>query len=132
GSTYRTIEMAASRRFDGRWTLSASFSGTKVNAEFPDFSSSADGTMRPHTPNAGINVADKTWEWLTNVSFVYQLPYGVVAATNYSGRSGEFSARQVLLTGGVRVPSLVVNADPYGSLQLPHIHTVDVRLDKRF
>lgn len=134
-STYfRTIEVAANKRFTRGWTINSSFSGTKAHEPFLETGSGGggEGQVRPHTPNDEINIGNFGWEWTANIAFVKQLPLGMFVAANYQGRSGEKGARQVLLTGGARVPNLVMNAEPYGSLQLPAINTIDVRIDKKF
>jgi hypothetical protein len=133
-ATFRTIEFAASKRFTKGWALSSSFSATKAHEPFLETGSGGggEGAVRPYTPNAEINVANTTWEWLANASFVYQFSHGLFAAANYQGRSGDPGARQVLVVGGTRIPNLVINAEPYGSLQLPPINTLDLRFDKKF
>ena len=41
-------------------------------------------------------------------------------------------ARTVNLSGGGTIPTITLNAEPIGSLRLPHLNTMDLRLSKRF
>jgi hypothetical protein len=63
-------------------------------------------------PTAAINSANRSWEWLGRLSGAYAFPYGIQASPNLEMRSGAAQARQVLLVGGIGVPSLLVNAEP--------------------
>jgi hypothetical protein len=49
---------------------------------------------------------------------------------NYEYRNGTPTARTVVLTGGTTIPTLVVNAEPIGSLWTPDYHLTDVRIEK--
>ena len=60
------------------------------------------------------------------------LPWGVLGSGNYEYRSGLPFARQVLFTGGVTVPTIVLNVEPIGTHALPDLHLLDVRVEKRF
>jgi outer membrane receptor protein involved in Fe transport len=122
--TFRTIEVAANKRLSTGWQLMGSYSATKLNA--PTVVESA------YTPNNDINVADHTWEWSGKASAAYMMPRGVTVSVNYDHRSGMPFARQVLLRGGKQVTSLVVNAEPVGSLRLPNLNLVDFRAEKSF
>ncbi|HYU80854.1 MAG TPA: hypothetical protein VEK56_17820, partial [Vicinamibacterales bacterium] len=123
----------ANKRFTQRWTLNSSLSATKAHEPFLETGAGGggEGAVRAYTPNDEINVGNFGWEWTSNIAFVYELPHAVFVAANYQGRSGEKGARQVLVSGGVRIPNVVMNAEPYGSLQLPAINTLDLRFDKK-
>jgi len=120
--SFKTIEVAVTRRQVHRWSLNGSFSATKKNIPF--------GEGSANTPNAQINTSDQNWEWLARAAGSLQLPWGVLASANYDSRSGATQARTVLLTGGVQIPNAVVNATPLGAIQLPATRTLDVRLQK--
>ena len=47
-------------------------------------------------------------------------------------RSGDKGARTVLLSGGTRIPTMVVNATAIGTLNLPAIRSLDLRAEKAF
>ena len=51
---------------------------------------------------------------------------------NFDSRSGTKQARQVLFRGGRQIPTIVLNVAPIGTLNLPTIHTLDLRAEKTF
>ena len=83
-------------------------------------------------PNAEIFKDDRTRETTGKLSGAYLLPGNVLASANYEYRSGQPFARQVLFTGGQTIPSIVLNVEPIGTQQLPDLHVLDVRAEKRF
>jgi len=121
---FSTIEFAGTKRLSKGWQLLASYSTTKSDVPVP-----AESNMNPNTD---INTANNTWEWLFRASSAYVLPWNVMVSGNYEHRSGDVQARTVLLTGGNTIPSITVNAEPVGSLRLPTINNIDVRVSKRF
>lgn len=125
--TYKTIEVSASRRLTSGWQLNASYSATKKNIPY--------GVSTPplaYNPNADIFAADKTWEWNAKLSGAYLLPFNITGSANFEHRSGDPGARQVLFTGGVTVPSIVLNVEPIGSIRTPSVNMLDLRADKQF
>ena len=126
-STYKTIELAATRRLSNGWQLLGSYSATKRNVPFVDGSAL--------TPNAEINVADRTWTWIGKVSGSYTFPKGILGGASYSIRNGARLARQVQIVapaGTASIANLVVNAEPIGSLSLENVGLFDLRVAKRF
>lgn len=125
-STYKTIEMAATKRLSNGWQFMGSYSATKKNVPFPEGAAL--------TPNAEINTADKTWTWIGKTSGSYLFPKGIVAGVTYSIRNGARLARQVLVRApaGASITTLVVNAEPIGSLNLENVGLLDLRAAKRF
>jgi hypothetical protein len=126
-STFKTIEMALTKRMADNWQFMASYSATKRDVPFGEGVSSA----LPLNPNAEINVADRTWVWMGRLSGTYAFPKGFVGGFNYNIRNGDRLAREVLLRGGTSIPTLVVNAEPIGSLSLDNVSLLDLRLAKR-
>jgi hypothetical protein len=120
--TFKTIEVAATKRLSNRWHVLASYSATRKHIPIAE-NAFVD-------PNVIINAADDTWEWLARLSGAYILPWQVTASANMENRSGDAQARTVLLSGGKQIPTLVVNAEPIGSLRLPAIRSLDLRLEK--
>jgi hypothetical protein len=55
-----------------------------------------------------------------------------MSGASYSIRNGSRLARQVLLRGGGSIATLVVNAEPLGSLSLENVGLLDLRVAKRF
>jgi hypothetical protein len=70
--------------------------------------------------------------WTAKASGTYLFPYGLVSSVNFEQRSGDPYGRQVLLTGGATVPSVVLTVDPIDTRRLPNINLLDFRLEKRF
>ncbi len=111
--TFKTIEVAGTKRLAQGWQFMAAYSATKSHVPFP-----ATTTRIPYNPNAEINVANNTWEWMAKFSGAYDFPLGIVGSASFEHQSGEPQARQVLLTGGTAIRSLVVNAEPVGQHSL--------------
>jgi len=123
-ATFKTIEFAATKRLANEWQFMASYSATKRHVPFVDGSALS--------PNAEINTADETWTWIGKMSGSYVFPWDIIGGLNYSIRNGTRLARQVLLRGGGSITTLVVNAEPIGSLSLENVGLFDVRAAKRF
>jgi hypothetical protein len=126
--TFKSFEIATSKRLSNHWQFNASYSATKKHIPFGNNPPLADN------PNAEINIADNTWEWEAKVSGAYLLPAGITAAANYQNISGTAFARQVnFITGGTStVPSLLANVDPIGSYRNPAQNLLDLRIEKAF
>ena len=124
--TFKTIEVAGTKRLAQGWQFMAAYSATKSHVPFP-----ATSTRIPYNPNAEINVANNTWEWMAKFSGAYDFPLGIVGSASFEHQSGEPQARQVLLTGGTAIRSLVVNAEPIGSIRLPNMNLLNIRAAKR-
>jgi hypothetical protein len=82
------------------------------------------------TPNDEIFQYDRTWQWLGKATASYQFPWDLLASAQYQRVSGLPYARQVLLTGGKQITSLVVNVEPVGARRLPDMNQLDLRLEK--
>jgi hypothetical protein len=118
------------------WQFLASYAATKLDEPFQELSnfnpqaemmSGPGGTQPP--PGGGA--PQHYWEWLGKVSGTYVFPYDISLAVNYDHRSGTPTARTVL----VRAPqsgSILINAEPIGSIRLANINLVDFRLEKSF
>ena len=134
--SYKTIEVAGSRRLAGGWQFSASYSATLFNVPFTcDHSSGAANFVTRGcngNPNAEINTSNNTWEWSGKISGAYILPYGITASANYDHRSGQPEGRRVLFTGGQTVRSFLMNVEPVGTIRLPATNLLDLRTAKRF
>jgi hypothetical protein len=121
--TYKTVEVAATRRMANRWQINTSMSLTKHNVPF--------GDRQSLNPNSEIFNEDNFWEYTAKVSGGYILPYDVVASANYERRQGNPQARSHQFTGGTTIRSIVLNVEPIGSLRLPSTNLVDFRFAKR-
>ena len=84
----------------------------------------------PLTPNAEINTADETWEWLFRANGSYLFPGDIQASANLVSQSGNAWARVVSLRGGRQIPSLNVNAEPIGSQRTPTQTLISLSIEK--
>jgi hypothetical protein len=121
--TFKTIEVAGTKRMSDRWQSNVSFSMTRHNSPFED--------RQPLNPNSEINTANRYWEYTAKLSGGYVLPFDVVASANYERRQGLPQARQHQFTGGTAIRSIVLNVEPLGSIRLPSTNLVDFRFAKR-
>jgi len=87
--TYKSIEVAASRRLSNRWRFLASYSATRSHIP----AGAGTGNAVAFNPNAEINILDDTWEWLGKLSGAYIFKYDITASANYERRSGLPQAR---------------------------------------
>jgi hypothetical protein len=121
--SFKTIELAATKRLSNRWQVMASFSATKLDIPVPAYSNL--------NPNEEINTANRTWETLGRLSGAYQFAAGITGSFNFDHRGGLARARQVLFTQrGAQVPSIVLNVEPLGTLKDPDTNILDLRLTK--
>jgi hypothetical protein len=121
--TYKTIEVAGTRRMAANWQANLSLSFTRHDSLFDD--------RQSLNPNSEINSANRYWEYTTKVSGGYILPFDVVASANYERRQGLPQSRQHQFTGGQAIRSIVLNVDPLGTIRLPSTNLVDFRFAKR-
>lgn len=124
-NTYRSIEVAATRRMSNRWQMEASFSATKKHINNI-------AVLPTDDPNADFNTSDNSTEWISKVSGSYNFPHGIMTSAILESRSGEPWARTVLFSGGGTIPTQVLNVEPYGSRLYPTATHLDVRLEKQF
>jgi hypothetical protein len=89
--SFKSAEFALSRRMSKRWQAYASFSFTRKNIPFVGNAGTSGGLtyfLNTYDPNAEINNADHTTEWLGRASGSYLFPYGIAFSANYSHQSG--------------------------------------------
>jgi hypothetical protein len=121
--TFKTVEVAASRRMAQRWQSNVSMSWTRHDSPFDD--------RQALNPNSEINTANRYWEYTAKVSGGYILPFEIVASANFERRQGLPQARTHQFTGGTTIRSIVLNVEPLGSIRLPNTNLVDFRFAKR-
>ena len=131
GSTgrYKTIELGAVKRLSNHWQFLASYSATKLNEPFQELSNF--NPTAEHMSGSGGAAPQHYWEWVGGLSGTYVFPYDISLAANYRHGSGTPQARTVSL----RAPqsgTILVDAEPIGSIRLPNINLVDFRLEKSF
>lgn len=125
-ATYKSFELALSRRFVNRWQAMASFSFTRLQAPGLNV---AGAVATPNTRFLGDN---NTREWSAKASGAYQLPLDVLASVNYELRSGAPWQRTVLFRGGIEIPTIVLPVEPLGARYYDNIHLLDARARKEF
>jgi hypothetical protein len=132
--TFKSIELATSRRFVGGWQFSVSFTATKRHVPFisgltPSSNNSA-VQAGAFNPNAEIFQDDNTWEQTAKASGTRRFPWGLLASANYEYRSGTPWARQVRFTGGRTIPTISLNVEPIGTRHMDALNLMDVRVQK--
>lgn len=122
-ATFKSFEIAASRRFANKWQAMSSYSRTRLHAP---------GANATANPNNQINTLNSSAEWSFKASGSYELKYGLLTSVNYELRSGAPWQRTVLLSGGITIPTQVVNVDPYDVAYYDNLHLLDARVRKDF
>jgi hypothetical protein len=153
--SFRSLEVAAFKRYSNKWELMASFSATKRNVPISgamvngnavatgvassaqEFNSNT--LVGDANPNAELNSGDHTWEWNGKMSGAYTLPFDVLTSLNYEHRGGYAYARSLLISKaagfanvGKTIPSIALLVEPIGSRRLPNTNQIDVRFEKAF
>jgi hypothetical protein len=121
--TYKTIEIAGTRRMAQRWQSNVSLSFTKTDAPFDD--------RQALNPNSEINTAQDYWEYTTKVSGGYILPFEIIASANFERRQGLPQARTHQFRGGAAITSIVLNVETLCTIRLPRKNLDDFRFAKR-
>jgi hypothetical protein len=89
--------------------------------------------LNTYDPNAEINNADHTTEWLGRASGSYLFPYGIAFAANYSHHSGNPQRRTFIFSGGRQIPTITLPTEELGTIyQLPNIALLDLSVQKSF
>lgn len=139
--TFKSYEMALSKRLSNRWLAMASYSSTDVDIPYAQNTASTgnDFTMpglqvflATLDPNAEINSALKYREWTARTSGAYMFPWDLQVSANFESRSGTPYARTVSFTGGQQITSQVVRVEPIGTRKLPTINLLHMRAEKSF
>jgi outer membrane receptor protein involved in Fe transport len=141
--TYKTFEIAASKRFDRRWMLMASYSATKIDLpHWQNTASTGNDFTNPglqvflatYDPNAEINTRYNLWEWTGRLDTAYILPAAVQVSANFEHRSGQPWARTVNFRApaGQPIPNIVLRTEPIGAQRLPDINLLHMRVEKAF
>ena len=99
--TFKTFEVGTTRRLTNGWQLGGSYAATRKHIPF------GTGTFALN-PNAEINNADNTTEWLGRVSGSYLFPFDVAVSANYSHQSGDPQRRTYIFSGGRQIPTITL------------------------
>jgi hypothetical protein len=132
-ANFKSVEVAASKRLADRWMFMASYSATKQHIPFiPNTAGGRTVLLTTFDPNAEINGADNSGEWLGRVSGAYLFPADVQVSANFEHRSGDPWGRSVSFAGGRQIPSLTVRVEPIGTRRLPNLNLLHLRAEKSF
>lgn len=121
--TYKTIEFTAIRRRANNFDVMFSYGATKNHRWITPIAT---------TPNDNINPLDQTWQWQSKLAASYSAPWGIQLATWWQGLSGAKFQRSYVFRGLPQSSTLTVRMEEYGTQALPALHTVNVRVGKRF
>ncbi len=122
--TYKTFEVAATKRYSNKWNGQVSFWMTR-NHEWIQ-------AIRP-SPNADPFPIDDTWNWEARGSGVYNLPWGFEVSGFYRAQSGlpgqrtESFSSPLLLQGAT-----TLRMEPFGAHRGPVIAIANIKAAKNF
>jgi outer membrane receptor protein involved in Fe transport len=86
-----------------------------------------------YTPNDQYFPKNQTWETTFRVSGSYRAPFNIVASSVFEYQSGAPLARTVLFrTGSKQVSTVTVRTEPIGSVTLPGVKLLNLRVSKQF
>ena len=121
--TFKSVEVAGTRRMRGGWQAAASIAATKADTPFTD--------EQPDNPNTEIYTYNATWETTTKLSGGYTLPYEVVMSATYERRSGQPQASNYQFAGGQTIRTIALNIEELGTINLPATNLWNMRFAKR-
>lgn len=120
--TYKTIEVAVTKRYSKRWNAQASFWATKNHEWIQAISPS---------PNSDPFPIDNTWNWEARAAGFYTLPRGFEVSGFYRAQSGipgqrtESFSSPLLLQG-----SVTMRMEPFGAERGPVIAIANLKVAK--
>lgn len=132
-ASFKSFEVAGSKRLANRWQFMASYSTTKRHIPYiPSTGGGLGLLLTDFNPNAEIFAADNTREWLGRISGSYVFPADVLVSANFEHRTGEPDARTVSFTGGQQIPSITLRVEPIGTIRRPDLNILHLRAEKSF
>ena len=140
--TFKSYEMALSKRLSNRWLAMASYSSTNVDIPYAQNTASTgnDFTMpglqvflATLDPNAEINSALKYREWTAQGVRGLHLPVATSRSRRTSNRGAARRTRgRCPSPAASRFTSQVVRVEPIGTRRLPTINLLHMRAEKSF
>ena len=114
------------------WQLQTSYLATKKDVWVAGTSPTT-GAF-PFTPNEqNFFPRNQTWETTFRASGSYRARYGIVASSVFEYQSGAPLARTVLYRTGLRqLSTLTLRMEPIGSVRLPGVKLLNLRVGKQF
>ena len=136
--SYKSLELAFTKRLADRWQLNGSYSATKKHLPMGARGSATNAgimdlaTIGDYNPNTEINTSDDTWDWDGKVVGAYVFPFDFLVSANFHHTSGDAFAREVQFRGGATIPSIVLKVEPIGSQRKPNINLLTLKFEKSF
>ena len=133
---YFTLEIAATRRTRGRWTLGAGFAHTWNGDHASGYSGqSLRNNTYPLTPNDLLNAgAGGRYEfstWTAKAHGTFEAPWHLSITPVVRLQSGQpFGRTQTTEPGQLRYGTVTLLMEPVGTRHLDHVTLVDVRIAK--
>jgi hypothetical protein len=129
---YRGIDIVATKRFNHRWMLNASFTYQLHTVHYGE---------RGYLDPTNLKTLDgaRYWgsDWMVKVSFLYQLPWGFNFSCFANARQGAIRNRVIYVptpergTAGLGT-RMNINLERMGTSRLPNFYNVDLSLTKDF
>jgi outer membrane receptor protein involved in Fe transport len=132
-ATFKTIELAVTKRLSHRWQFDASYSLTQLHIPIVPNTGSPTSLyiyVATDDPNVLINNLNNAKEWLARASGAYMAPWGLGLSMTFESRSGDPWTRTWSASGGKTIRSITLNVEPFGSERLPEINLTNLRAEK--
>jgi hypothetical protein len=127
----QTAEVSLTKRSSRRWTAQGSFFMVKNNRW---------DVLNIDNPNQAYFPKDLTWDWGSNLSASYMLPFDVRFSTFVQSKAGAKGARTNIFRaadpdGGTplrQLSTVTLRLEPLGSQRTPTMTSINLRLGKEF
>jgi hypothetical protein len=135
---YQTVELSATKRQTGKWSLAGSFS-QRWNKDHSTayFGQNLRSVTTPSTPNDLINTSGGQFEftmWTAKINGSYDAPWGIRITPAWRFQQGQPYGRTFLAgaANGINYGTQRILAEPIDSRRQDNISIVDIRLEKFF
>jgi hypothetical protein len=135
-SEYFTLEIAATRRMPGRWTLGAGFANTWNGDHASGYAGqSLRNNAYPLTPNDLLNAGRggryEFSTWTAKVHGTFEVPWQLRITPVLRHQSGQpFGRTQTTDPGQLRYGTVTLLMEPVGTRHLDHVTLLDVRIER--
>lgn len=120
---FHTMEAALTKRFSNRWSLQSSFWLIKNHAWVE---------QKFENPNFDHFPLDRTWNWGSNLSTTYTLPYDIRVSGFIQSKRGVRGQRTYIFRQLPQLATATVRMEEYGAQEAPAMTNVNLRLSKDF
>jgi hypothetical protein len=129
---FHTVEVAANRRFSGKWMLLSSFGYTWTTALFDTTGFGRFYSYRPYRRLFGDeNGMETSTLWNYKLIGRYNLPLDIGLAASWKVQSGQQYGRTISVTFPVE-GAQTVRVEPITANRYPTVQIFDIRFDKSF